>query len=76
MIIPDKKKAAGMILSSRMDKYGREKTATVKPEEDISGRGGASQALAEAIIGAIQSGSASDLAEALSAFHQNMGIED
>lgn len=69
MIIPDKKKAIGLIVS-KFD--GKGNMEDVNSEE--SGHDDAMKAISEEILEAIKNGSAQDLMMALQAFHQNLGV--
>lgn len=74
MIIPDKKKAAGLIVSRLKD--GREVQSVEKPEMATDGRREAMRAIASELLSAVQNGSSSDIATALEAFHNNMGVSE
>lgn len=71
MIIPDRKKAIGLIIS-RFDGKGNMEDSIDIDEGD--GKNDAMKAIAEEILQAIQNGSVDDLMMALTAFHQNLGV--
>lgn len=68
MIIPDRKKAVGLIISKMKPDGTHENGAEVKNEEEIDEHDSALQAHAEDIINALHNKSASDLARALNNF--------
>lgn len=75
MIIPDKKKAVTVILS-KLKPSGGESLTRVKPEEEMDPAQGALKAIAEDLLSAIDSRSASDLAQALGAFMAEIQAQD
>lgn len=75
MIIPDKKKAVGLILS-KMAPDGSEKQMDVKSEEAIGQGDEALHAICEDILMAVKDGSALQLAEALKAFSASYDGQD